>query len=125
MAPLTPEERLQIRGQVSMTLANLAAFRLYWLPNLRRVCARSLSVTRRFAVPAEAVLVGEYEAPIPTGDVLADLEELLERLPEPAPLPEPQPDSPPPAAQAGAGEAQATKPRPTPAPHPWRAPAGS
>ncbi len=119
MTPLTKAERARIRSQVSMTLANLAAFKLFWLPSRRRILARSVSCTRHFRVPVDAVLVGTFERPIAAADILRDLEELLERLPEPAR--EPEPDPTPPASVAGAGEAIPVEDRPTPSPsHPWR-----
>lgn len=123
MTPLTKGERKRIRSQVSCSLVNLGAFKLFWLPSWRRILARSLSVTRHFRVPSEAQLVGEYEHGIPAADIVRDLEELLDRLPEPAPLPEPQPEPEPapPAGEASAGEAIEAEDRPTPSPsHPWR-----
>ena len=108
-----------------MTVCNLGAdgFALYWLDRARCVVARSLAPRRRFRVPDGAQLIGQYAHGVATSDVIADLEELLERLPEPAPLPEPEPepDPPPPAREAGAGEAISVEDKPTPAPHPWRA----
>lgn len=112
-----------------MTLCNLGAdgFSLYWFNPMRRVVARSLAPRRRFRVPEGAHLIGRYSDGITTADILAELSELLERLPEPAPLPEPQPepDPAPPAGDASAGEAIRPEVRPAPARHPWRASRGS
>lgn len=127
MTPLTAQERGRIKSQLSCSLCNLGAFRLYWLPSRRRILARSVSCTRHFAIPEEAQLIGEYEHGIAARDILADLEELVAQLPEPAPLlpSEPEADPAPPASVAGEGEAIAAADKATPAPHPWRAPAGS
>lgn len=86
-----------IRSRIASALCNLDAFRLFWLAAQRVVVARSLSGQRAFRVPAGAVEVGVYQAGgLNAGEIIADLSELLERLPEPSPQPpESEPELPP------------------------------
>lgn len=56
-------DRAAIRSQFSMSLANLGEFRVYWLPERRRITARSVCCTRHFAVPDGAQLVGTFAEP--------------------------------------------------------------
>jgi hypothetical protein len=130
--PLTPEERRTIRQRISCALANLGEFRIYWLPSHRCIACRSVSITRHFRVPPDAVEVGIYSAPVRARDVLGDLEEIIARLREPAAIltapadpcerSTPEPETPAQAAPAGAGEAiKARRSRPH-AGRPLRAP---
>jgi hypothetical protein len=112
---VTVAEFVRLRQQVSCALANLGEFRLYWSPRHRRILARSVSITRPFRVPPDALQVGIYSAPVRARDVLGDLEEIIARLREPAAIltapadpcerSTPEPETPAPAAPAGAGEA--------------------
>ncbi|MGE0583461.1 MAG: hypothetical protein AB7P31_15165 [Steroidobacteraceae bacterium] len=117
----------RLRQQVSCSLVNLGEFRLYWLPEKRRVVTRSVTVRRRFGVPEGAVLVGKFSPPITQAEVVRDLAELVATLPAPAlvapadpcELPEPRVHAKP--------EAPAKKPaakkgrRPRPRTHSWNA----
>lgn len=73
-------DRAAIRSQFSMSLANLGEFRVYWLPEPRRIMARSVSCTRQFRVPPGAELVGVYSAPCRTDAFFDDLDDLIRRL---------------------------------------------
>ena len=73
--------RAAVRSQFSMCIANLGEFRVFWLPAHRRIMARSVSCTRHFRVPDDASLVGTYSAPFRTEDFLADLDDIIRRLP--------------------------------------------
>ena len=73
-------DRPAIRSQFSMSLANLGEFRVFWLPEPRRIMARSISCTRQFRVPAGAELVGVYSAPCKTEAFVDDLDDLIRRL---------------------------------------------
>lgn len=119
MTPLSDAERRRIRSQISCSLCNLRAFKLYWLPRLRVIVCRSVSVRRRFRVPEGACLVGTYSHGIAAADILSDLAELLEgrrdAAEEPHPLaPAPEPEAPKlePACEA------APEPMPEPEPEP-------
>lgn len=83
MAPLSKPQREAIRKAIACAQANLGTFRLYWLPSHGRVAARSVSVTRHFRVPEEAVHVGIYAAGISASEIVRDVLEVIERLPEP------------------------------------------
>ncbi len=67
-------DRRAVRSQFTMSLANLGEFRVFWLPALRRIMARSVSCTRQFAIPAGAVLVGTYSHPFRADAFLDDLD---------------------------------------------------
>lgn len=116
MVTLTRDELRLLRSRISMSLANLGECRFYWLPGPRRLAARGQFVRRRFRLPADAVPLGTgpYAQGIGSGDVLADLAELLATLPDT-----------PPACEAGAGGAIRTRRRRTPSPDAMQAPAGS
>ena len=70
-------DREQVRQQFSMSLANLGEFRVYWLPEHRRILARSISCRRQFRVPDAAILVGTYGDPCEPAVLFRDLDELL------------------------------------------------
>lgn len=70
-------DREKIRSQFTMSLANLGAFRVFWLPKLRRIMVRSISCERQFRVPEEAQLVGTFAAPCRTEDFFEALDELI------------------------------------------------
>lgn len=78
-------DRAAIRSQFSMSLANLGEFRVYWLPEPRRIMARSVSCTRQFRVPPGAELVGVYSAPCRTDAFFDDLDDLIRRIAANAP----------------------------------------
>lgn len=71
------------RSQFQMSLANLGAFRAYWvparleLPNKSPLVARSVSCSRRFALPGEALLIGTYSYPCSVGVFFEDLDDVL------------------------------------------------
>jgi hypothetical protein len=101
---LTPDERKRARSQIACSLVNLGEFRLYWLPAHRRIACRSVTCERHFRVPDGAQLVGYYAAGGPPAtEIVRDLAELLEAMPEPAarapaepappPAPEPRQDA--------------------------------
>lgn len=79
-------DRAAIRSQFTMSLANLGEFRVFWLPELRRIMARSISCTRHFKVPEGALLVGVYSNPCRTDAFFDDLDELLRTASEPSAL---------------------------------------
>lgn len=85
MAPLTKAERQRIMAQVACSLCNLGEFNAFWLPRQRKLTVRSVIVVRRsFRLPAGAVFVGVYvHGGVATAEVMSDLDELLERIPEP------------------------------------------
>lgn len=79
------------RSQFQMSLANLGAFRAYWvqerlaMPNKSPLVARSISCSRRFALPAEAILIGTYSHPCRVEAFFDDLDDVIasiERRPE-------------------------------------------
>lgn len=76
--PLYDRER--IRSQFTMSLANLGEFTVYWLPEQRRILCRSVSCSRRFAVPEAAVRVGVYAEPCDVGDFFGDLDAMIQDL---------------------------------------------
>jgi hypothetical protein len=76
--PLTIDERRRLAGQISMSLCNLEAFRLFWIPLSRRVTARSIQPRRRFRLPPGALEVGVYAYGVKTADVLRDLEDFIQ-----------------------------------------------
>lgn len=79
-AAFTPlYERAKVRQQFSMSAANLGEFRVYWLPEQRRIVARSISCNRHFAVPAGALEVGVYSAPCSITTFFEDLDETIAR----------------------------------------------
>ena len=76
-------DRAAIRSQFTMSLANLGEFRVFWLPEHRRIMARSVSCTRHFKVPPGALLVGVYSTPCKTDAFFDDLDELLRTAADP------------------------------------------
>lgn len=72
-------DRAKVRSQFTMSLANLGEFLVYWVPSMRRILARSISCSRQFRVPEEALLVGAYAAPCSVREFLDDLDELIQR----------------------------------------------
>lgn len=78
-------DRAGMRQQFTMSLANLGEFRVYWLPEHRRIMARSISCTRQFRVPPGAELVGVYSAPCRTDQFFDDLDDVIRRLAAHAP----------------------------------------
>ncbi len=70
-------DRRQVRSQFSMTCANLAEFDVFWNPMKRKIIARSVTCSRRFALPAGVVKVGTYSSPFSAEDFLNDLDCLL------------------------------------------------
>lgn len=78
-------DRAGIRSQFTMSLANLGTFRVYWLPEHRRIMARSISCTRQFRVPPGAELLGVYSAPCKSEAFFEDLDDLIRRLAAHAP----------------------------------------
>lgn len=70
-------DREQVRQQFTMSLANLGEFRVYWVPGVRRILARSISCRRQFRVPDGSILVGTYGEPCAPGVMFRDLDSLL------------------------------------------------
>lgn len=73
--PLYDRER--VRSQFSMSLANLGEFTVYWLPEARRIMCRSVSCSRRFSVPDDAVRIGVYAEPCDVGSFFGDLDDAI------------------------------------------------
>lgn len=78
-------DRACMRQQFTMSLANLGRFRVYWLPEHRRIMARSISCIRQFRVPPGAELVGVYTSPCRPDQFFDDLDDLIRRLAANAP----------------------------------------
>lgn len=78
-------DRAAMRQQFTMSLANLGRFRVYWLPEHRRIMARSISCIRQFRVPPGAELVGVYTSPCRPDQFFDDLDDLIRRLAANAP----------------------------------------
>jgi hypothetical protein len=77
---LTHEERKRLANRISMTLANLpGAFTLYWIPEQRRIAARSIDSAKPWRVPPGALKIGVYCGPMRARTVLEDLEDALAR----------------------------------------------
>lgn len=72
--------RAKMRSQFSMTIANLGAFRAFWIGNPERFLARSMSCTRQFRIPDGARLIGTYEQPFRPDAFLEDLDDVLAQL---------------------------------------------
>ena len=70
-------DRQQVRQQFTMSIANLGEFRVYWLPGVRRILARSVSCRRQFRVPDGATLIGTYGEPCEPAALFRDLDALL------------------------------------------------
>lgn len=73
-------DRAAVRSQFSMSLANLGEFRVYWLPERRRIVARSVCCTRHFAVPEGAQLVGTFADPC-KADAFFEALDVVVRMP--------------------------------------------
>ena len=69
--------RRAFKSQFSMTCANLAEFRAYWIGDPLRFLARSLICERQFRVPGGAIEIGVYERGIDPETFLADLDCVL------------------------------------------------
>jgi hypothetical protein len=74
-APVYDRER--IRAQFTMSLANLGDFRVYWLPDYKRIVCRSVCCRRQFRVPSGALLVGTYGEPCAPSTFFQALDELI------------------------------------------------
>lgn len=77
-------DRQAVRSQFSMSLANLGEFRVFWLPEHRRIMARSISCTRHFAIPEGAREVGVFSGPCKMADFFEALDFVVLRALEPA-----------------------------------------
>lgn len=73
-------DRRAVRSQFTMSLANLGEFRVFWLPDLRRMVARSVACSRHFRIPEGAVPVGTYSSPFTADQFLDDLDCVLATL---------------------------------------------
>lgn len=73
-------ERRRYKRQFTMTLANLSHVEMYWSPSRRRVLARAAKCSRRFTLPLDAMLIGEYAHPFNVNDFLGDLDDLLAKI---------------------------------------------
>lgn len=63
-----------------MYSANLLEFQAYWIPSRNTFIGRSTCCVRRFAIPAEAQLIGRYSHPFLSSDFFSDLDDVLEKL---------------------------------------------
>lgn len=70
-------DRAAIRSQFSMSLANLGEFRVFWLPEHRRIMCRSVSCRRHFAIPDGALEVGTFANPCKSDAFFEALDEVI------------------------------------------------
>ncbi len=70
-------DRAAIRSQFSMSLANLGEFRVFWLPEQRRIMCRSVSCRRHFAIPDGALEVGTFANPCKSDAFFEALDEVI------------------------------------------------
>jgi hypothetical protein len=88
---LTAAERSSIRRYFVICLCNLQEFEMYWIPEARRVSARSVSVEKRHWLPESAALIGRYSNSVDAVvdrldpiEFLRDLEDVIARKKPPS-----------------------------------------
>lgn len=73
-------DRRQVKSQFSMSACNLPEFKAYWLPEKRKMLARSIACQRQFRIPADAIEIGLYAHPFNADAFLADLDCVIASL---------------------------------------------